>query len=527
MMRQNPPYLSHTARRTEPPLRRSKRIEAKGPPTPPGGPFAAFLGQFAFSPLAVTPGSVVLMKAVFIDLDRTLLRQASGRVLNRALGDEGVIAKDRSLPGEGLLYGVFDLLGENALSMTLARAAARVATGWDQEEVRRAAKRAVPGLLEIMAPFALDRLEDFRSQGFSLVLATTTPADMVGALAEALGFDDVIATRYEAADGHYTGRIDGGFVWGLGKLAAVKAWAAEHDVDLAECHACSDSVFDTPLLSSVGVAHPVNPDPRLALVALARRWPIEHWDRPEGVPSLLGLEPFDLLRPFVRRELFPYARFEVTGLEHIPREGPVLIASNHRSYFDMPALAILAASLHRPVRALAKQEMFSLPLVGHLTRAIGGIAVDRDADPAASFERAARSLRAGECVFILPQGTIPRGDEFFNPILTAKTGVARLAALTGAPVVPVGLWGTDEVWPRSAKAPTVTTLFDRPTVRITVGAPLTIPGIDAVAETRDVMAAITALLPEEARERRVPSAEELRRTYPSGTNPADEQPEPR
>lgn len=466
------------------------------------------------------------MKAVFIDLDRTLLRQASGRVLNRALGDEGVISKDRSLPGEGLLYGIFDLLGENGVSMALARVAARVASGWEQVAVERAAKRAVPGLLDIMAPFALDRLAAFRAEGFSLVLATTTPGDMVGALAEALGFDDVIATRYEVKDGRYTGRIDGGFVWGLGKLAAVKAWAAEHDVDLGECHACSDSVFDTPLLGSVGFPHAVNPDPRLSLVAMARRWPIEHWDRPDGVPSILGLEPFDMLRPFVRPEMFPYARFEISGIEHIPAEGPVIVASNHRSYFDMPALAILAASLHRPVRALAKQEMFALPLVGHLTRAIGGIAVDRDRDPAASFEQAAASLRAGECLFILPQGTIPRGQEFFDPILKAKTGVARLAALTGAPVVPVALWGTENVWPRSSKTPNVTTIFDRPTVSVTVGPPLALAGNDAVAETAEVMAAITALLPEEAREGRVPSDEELARTYPSGKVPSDEPPSP-
>ena len=463
-----------------------------------------------------------IMKAVFIDLDRTLLRQASGRVLNRALVEEGVLSSNRSLPGESLLYGTFDLLGENALSMALARAAARVAAGWDQEAVRRAGRRAIPGLLEIMAPFAPQRLAAFREQGFSLVLATTTPTDMVQGLADALGFDAVIATRYEARDGRYTGRLDGGFVWGLGKLAAVRQWAGEHDVDLGECHACSDSVFDTPLLASVGVAHPVNPDPRLVLVAAARRWHVEHWDRPEGIPSLLGLEPFDLVRPFVRKEMFPYARFDIEGIENIPQRGPVIVASNHRSYFDMPTLAVVAASLKRPVRALAKQEMFALPGLGMVARAIGGIAVDRDNDPGASFEHAVECLRAGECIFILPEGTIPRGPAFFDPVLYGKTGVARLAQETGAPVVPLGIWGTEHVWPRSSKAPRMSTIIDPPTVRVRIGLPLQVGDEAPSRETEKIMAAITGLLPEESRLGEPPTAEELARTYPSGRIPDDE-----
>lgn len=466
--------------------------------------------------------SVSLVKAVFIDLDRTLLRQASGRVLNRALVEEGVLPSNRSLPGERLLYGAFDLLGENALSMTLARVAARVAAGWDQEAVRRAGRRAVPELLEIMAPFAHQRLASFRAEGFSLVLATTTPADMVEGLADALGLDAIIATRYETREGRYTGRLEGGFVWGLGKLAAVRDWASEHDVDLADCHACSDSVFDTPLLANVGVAHPVNPDPRLMLVAAARRWPVEHWDRPDGIPSFLGLEPFDLVRPFVRKEMFPYARFDIEGIENVPASGPVIVASNHRSYFDMPTLAVVAASLKRPVRALAKQEMFALPGLGMVARAIGGIAVDRDNDPGASFAQAVECLRAGECVFILPEGTIPRGPAFFDPVLHGKTGVARLAKETGAQVVPLGIWGSEQVWPRSSKAPKVTTIVDPPTVRVRVGAPLRVGNGDPTRETQKIMAAISGLLPEEGRRSAPPTIEELARTYPSGRVPTDE-----
>ena len=201
--------------------------------------------------------------AVFIDLDRTLLCQASGQVLNKALVDEGVLPPGRSLPGDRLLYAVNNRLGENLLSMGLVRAAARVAKGWRQDQVQAAGKRAVPELTELVAPFAPQYLAAFREAGHLLVLSTTTPVDMITPFAEAMGFDAVIATSYETKDGRYTGRLYEGFVWGTGKLKAVRAWAEGEGIDLDDCHACSDSVFDTPLLASVGSPHAVNPDPSL------------------------------------------------------------------------------------------------------------------------------------------------------------------------------------------------------------------------------------------------------------------------
>lgn len=162
----------------------------------------------------------VAPSAVFIDLDRTLLCRASGQVLNRALVQEGVLPEGRSLPGDKLLYAVNDRFGENLLSMSLVRAAARVARGWSQEQVQAAGRRAVAGLSDLVAPFAPQRLAAFRADGHRLVLSTTTPVDLIAPFAEALGFDDLIATAYETKDGRYTGRLYEGFVWGTGKLRA-------------------------------------------------------------------------------------------------------------------------------------------------------------------------------------------------------------------------------------------------------------------------------------------------------------------
>jgi putative phosphoserine phosphatase/1-acylglycerol-3-phosphate O-acyltransferase len=460
-------------------------------------------------------GILALVGAVYVDLDRTLLRRASGRVLHASLLAEGV---GRSLPGGDVLYDIYDRFGENVPSMALTRMAARAARGWSRKDVRRAGRKAVGGLVELVAPYAPGILADFRRGGHRLVLTTTTPFDMIEPFAEAMGFDDVIATRYEHDNGHYTGRLEGPFVWGMGKLAAVRRWAGAHAEPLSGSHACSDSGFDLPLLSSVGHPHAVNPDPLLTAVAVARRWPIEHWDRLPGVPSVLGLEPYHLVRPWLRPELFPYARFDIEGVDNVPRRGPVILASNHRSYFDVAALALVAARLNRPVRFMAKQELFDAPVVSQLFRVLGGIAVDRgdDEGSAMALRTAERALRAGELVIVLPQGTIPRGTAFFDPVLHGKTGAARLAAATGAPVVPVGLWGTDKVWPRHSRVPDVTALLRPPTVRVRVGTPITLGPDDPKAATAVLMAAISALLPPEGRTRRPPSPEELARTYPPG-----------
>jgi len=427
---------------------------------------------------------------------------------------EGLFEGRRSLPGERVFYGLYDLAGESLAFMAMVRAAPYFVRGWPVKAVRRAGALAAPELAELVQPYAPGVLAEHRDAGRALVLTTTSPVDLITPFAELVGFDHVVATRYASSEGYYTGGIDGEFVWSMGKLAAVRRWAAGHDVDLSASHAYSDSVFDLPLLGAVGWPHAVNPDRRLHAVARLRRWPVEHWDRPPGVPKVAGLEPYHALRPFVRPALIPYARFDIDGVERVPARGPVIVASNHRSYFDVVALALVAARLGRPVRFLAKRELFDAPIIGQLARALGGIPVDRGSGSATPLREARRALEAGEVVIILPQGTIPRGRQFFDPVLKGKTGTARLAAMTGAPVVPVGLWGTEAVWPRSSRVPNVTNVLHPPGVRVRVGRPVRVGLRDAAHDTESIMAAIAALLPEEATRRHEPTPDELARTLP-------------
>ncbi|MGO9342534.1 MAG: HAD-IB family hydrolase [Acidimicrobiales bacterium] len=454
--------------------------------------------------------------AVFVDLDRTLLRGASGPVIDRALREEGLLDGRPRLPAGPLLYGLYDTLGETLPMMALVRGAAHFVSGWPESAFRRAGERAAPLLLEMVQPFAKGVLEEHRRQGRLIVLATTTPADLVSPLVDALGFDHLVATRYARKGGALSGGIEGDFVWGPGKLSAVRRFARDAFVDLKASHAYSDSVYDVPLLRSVGHPHALKPDARLHVLARVLRWPVEYWDRPPGVPKIAGIEPYHMLRMVVRPEAFAYARFDITGVERIPTSGPVLVAANHRSYFDVAALAIVAARLGRPVRFLAKREVFDAPVIGQLARALGGIPVDRGSGSDMPLREATRALEAGEVVVILPQGTIPRGPAFFDRELRGRTGAARLAKATGARVVPVGIWGTERVWPRSSRVPNMTNLTHPPHIRVKVGRPLDMNGPDAVEETRRLMSAITALLPKQARKKHDPTAEELKRTYPPG-----------
>jgi putative phosphoserine phosphatase/1-acylglycerol-3-phosphate O-acyltransferase len=114
----------------------------------------------------------------------------------------------------------------------------------------------------------------------------------------------------------------------------------------------------------------------------------------------------------------------------------------------------------------------------------------------------------------MPQGTIPRGEAFFDPVLEGKRGAARLAAMTRAPVVPIGVWGTEKVWPRSSRVPNVINVLGAPTVRVRVGEPVELDYGDPRADTDRIMAAIMDLLPPESRERHEPTPEELAKTKP-------------
>ncbi len=468
-------------------------------------------------------GSMSTRTAAFFDLDRTLLAGGSGPVFAEAFAQLGV--KTPHVPGQELLFKFFDLVGESYVVMQLAKRASSRAKGLRRDDVMRVAESAADVLVLRVQPYAAALMRSHREQGDLLVLATTSPYDLVAPLARRLGFDAVVATRYAELEGVYTGELDdAGFVWGPGKLAAVKAWSTENNVDVGVSAAYSDSVFDAPLLGAVGRPTAVNPDYRLRALATVRRWPVRTLDTPDGVPSINGVEPFDFIRTLTRPEFFPGIRFRFSGVDNIPSSGPAIIAVNHRSYFDPLVISFAIAKVGRNGRFLGKKEVFDAPIVGQLATMMGGIRVDRGTGSDAPVLAASERIAAGEVVVILPEGTIPRGEAFFDPILHGKTGVARLAAMhPDVPVIPIGLWGTENVWPRSAKVPNLLQFTDPIEVTVQVGRPvsgLVRTSSSARVDTDAIMSAIMELLPPESRVARVVSESELAKTTPDGRVPS-------
>jgi putative phosphoserine phosphatase / 1-acylglycerol-3-phosphate O-acyltransferase len=447
--------------------------------------------------------------AAIFDLDRTLIDGSAGPVLARHLRMVGL-----SLPLLDPFGAGVQRLSDTWMGPQLARATGRAAKGWPLDLVAKAAEAAADELVERLQPFVPQLLDGHRAAGRRLVLATLTPGPLVAPFASRLGLDGVIAPAWAAEAGTYTGHVVGRLPWGRGKVVAVREWARAAGVDRGASYAYTASFCDGMLLADVGHPVAVSPDPPLAALALIERWPVRHLDVAPGVVKVAGRELQAWMRPFNRAEFVPYARFLFAGLEQIPRSGPVILVFNHRSYFDPIAMNLLVAKSGRTARFLGKKEVFDVPLVGRLAAAFGGIRVARASGSRGPEAAAAAALGGGEIVVIAPQGTIPRGRAFFDPELKGRWGAARLAAMTGAPVVPVGLWGTERVWPRSSRLPKLG--VRRPLVTVTVGPSVPLAYESPEVDTAVIMAAIVDLLPPEARRRATPTKEQLALSYPHG-----------
>lgn len=453
------------------------------------------------------------------DLDRTLITSSSATVFRKHLAEHG-LGGGHDLPLVDVFTRFYEQFGETWLLMQPARLASRASAGWSTATVDAAMRAAADELATMLLPGAAKAIEEHRAAGRLLVMATTSPRPFVEPFAERLGFDATVATGWERTEGphgeEFTGRMDGPFVWGRTKADAVAEWANEHEVDLSDSWAYSDSYFDASLLASVGHPVVVNPDTQLRITATIRGWPVTHFDRADGVAKIAGRELQEWGRPFVRPQILaPNARIEFDGIENIPSSGPAIVVFNHRSYFDPTVMALVIAKAGRNVRGLGKKEVFDVPIVGRIMKASGGIRVDRGTGSDEPLDAAIAAVEAGEVLMIAPEGTIPRGPAFFDPVLKGRWGAARIAAATGAPVIPVGLWGTEKVWPRRSRLPKMS-LTDRPLVTATVGPAVKLKYRSPDADTKKIMKALSALLPPEARVHRTPTPEELALTYPAG-----------
>ena len=183
-------------------------------------------------------------------------------------------------------------------------------------------------------------------------------------------------------------------------------------------------------------------------------------------------------------------RFQMAGTEHVPTEGPALLAVNHVSYLDFIFGGLAAQPSGRLVRFMAKREIFDHRIAGPVMRSMHHISVDRG-DGVGSYREALRYLADGQIVGIFPEATISRSFE----IKEIKTGAARMAAQAGVPLIPVVLWGTQRMMTKDHPRD-----FSRgKTIAISVGEPLHPTGANSAAETAELRAAMSTLLDETIR----------------------------
>jgi 1-acyl-sn-glycerol-3-phosphate acyltransferase len=186
------------------------------------------------------------------------------------------------------------------------------------------------------------------------------------------------------------------------------------------------------------------------------------------------------------------------GQENIPKTGPVIIAPNHMSYADWGTDALFFQANGRYPTFLIKASAFKVRFIGKMLYGCGQIPVNRGAaDAALALKQAEQALKEGAAVIIYPEGTATRDPGLWP--MVAKTGVARLALATGAPVVPVARWGTQNVLPYGSKK---FKLWPRQTVRTVAGKPVDLSAWAGQhtsaralrAATDAIMAEVTALV---------------------------------
>ncbi len=192
-----------------------------------------------------------------------------------------------------------------------------------------------------------------------------------------------------------------------------------------------------------------------------------------------------------------FSQVAVTGAQYVPAEGPLIVACNHFSFLDPP---LLAAAFPRPGHVLAKQELLDTP-IGGLIGALGIIPVRRGEADVDALAMALDALRRGRVVAIFPEGT--RGHGVATGLKPGHRGVALMAHLSGAPVVPVGISGTEGV---RQLGDVVRSVATRPHFQVSIGPPLHFsrqqripPSAELTATTKAIMAAIAARLPPQHR----------------------------
>ncbi|HWB68359.1 MAG TPA: HAD-IB family hydrolase [Solirubrobacterales bacterium] len=218
--------------------------------------------------------------AAFFDLDKTLMAGSSGMPFARVAAQHGIVSR-RQLARWGVEHLRYRLWGATDERTTdVLRGVRDLLAGVSARDLERMNPEVMAAVLPRVYPQMLDEVYSHQDAGRATFIVSAAGHGVVEPLATVLGMDGGIGTRYEVdAEGAFTGRFDGPFVYGPGKVEAMQAFAAEHDIDLGQSYAYSDSLSDLPMLEAVGHPVVVNPDPALTAIAKREDWQMMRFER--------------------------------------------------------------------------------------------------------------------------------------------------------------------------------------------------------------------------------------------------------
>ncbi|MFT7518136.1 MAG: putative phosphoserine phosphatase/1-acylglycerol-3-phosphate O-acyltransferase [Kiritimatiellia bacterium] len=409
--------------------------------------------------------------AAFFDMDRTVVHGFTAHIFLR----ERIRRRDLSTGqlGRTVLGALQFSLGRQGFSAFLVQAAEMYAGKPEIELIKLGEQLFQRYIAARIYPEARALIQAHKQQGHRLVLVTSATRYQAEPLAKALGFDDVLCSRFEIDDGVITGRVERPTCYGIGKLRAASELAHERGLDLGRSWFYSDGAEDLPLLEAVGYPRVLNPDRRLERKAKKRSWPIVHFRsrgaRPThmmrtgaGIGSLFaavaaGL-PVLAVSGDTRRarnitvRVFGDAGTVLSGIdvtlhgeENVWAHRPCVFIFNHQSAADA---LILAKVLRRDIVPIGKKELKSSVFRPVFDYA-GTVFIDRfDRGQAIeALKPVVESLGNGNCIIIAPEGTrsvTPSVGRF-------KKGAFHIARQAGVPIVPVVIRNAMDALPKKGR----------------------------------------------------------------------------
>lgn len=329
-------------------------------------------------------------------------------------------------------------------------------------------------LADSIYPESRALVEAHLAKGHTVAIVSAATPYQVNPIARDLNINEVMCTRMEVVNGKFTGKIIQPACWGEGKAIAAEQLAEKYNLDLSKSYFYTDSHEDIALLEIVGKPRPLNPDKALAAVAFQNDWPIfnfreEDQSKIENIvrtmltvsslipAALRGFTSGAVSMSFhegINSMIASVGDFgtklagislAIKGESNLWSHRPAIFLFNHQSSADF---FIVAKLLRKDVRAIAKKELQSTPILGQMMTAAGVIFIDRSNREKAieAMKPAVEALKGGTSIAIAPEGTRSY-DYSLGPF---KKGAFHLALQARVPIVPIVLKNAHDAMPRGS-----------------------------------------------------------------------------